>query len=270
MIDGQEQKEEQQMTDRTGWQKVDLSTYIRLGDDGKTVLVEAADETMGNDDETIESIKGIIQMSVDNRLAEEVATAVDLIEERLIGNLDEFLDQSFTELQEAFSEQLDEAVEGVASMIVNLSDVLSPEARARFYAKAARDADQTGRPDNANHYTSANQDGSHGVSGSDRNKQSLKPDQGITYGTQSIREETEGRTAEGSLPVPYVNHLAKMELAALEKQTICESSDDDREAREALRDHLHAAEQARKDQYHARLMEYIERKEEQSRGVLRG
>jgi hypothetical protein len=256
------------MTDRDGWTRLEIgsSALIKLAEDGKTLLVEQ--ESDNTSEEDIESIRGIIQMSADNRLAEEVAAAVELIEERLIENMDEYLHRSFTDLQEEFQERLDEAVSDVASMIVTLADCGDAATRARFYEKAAQDADQTGRPESDGYRGAKNQDGSHGISGSDRNKQSLKPGGGVHYGIQGIREDAEDTAEVDPRMAPYMEHLAKQESAVLQ-QTILESADDI-EAREVLRDELLRRDQEKKEQYHARLMEYVMAKDGQSRGVLKG
>jgi hypothetical protein len=234
-------------TDRDGWTKVDLSTayYMKLADDGKSVLVEDVEgaDKMHNDEETIESIKGIIQMSADNRLAEEVAAAVELIESQLQEQVDDYLHYAHEEMKTELAESLGAAIDEViteshndlASMVVTLADCGPADVRAEFYRRAAKNAEQAPRQRPSHYPGDDDQDGNHGIPDSEagNNRASLKPGQGRNFGTQHFRESI---------------------------------IDDNL----ALKDELLAREKAKGERFHARLLEYVMKKEGQSRGVLQG
>jgi len=196
------------------WTKLNFS--IKLGDNGE-LLVEGED-----DEDAINQLRGVISMAVDNRLAEEVAAAMELLEERLAERLASDIDDYLHgEVGEAVNE-LSEAVEGVADMVVTLADCGDEETRNRFYARAAKNAQQQPRPDTDEYRGAKNQDGSHGVEDeqSRQNRQSLSPrsrlGESIVDDNEALRDEilARGEQRKQQFRDSLLEYIEKRDAAA--------------------------------------------------------
>src|SRR5438874_13499715 len=97
-------------------------------------------------------------------LVEKVAAALDEVSESVYSALYEqlgvVLEHFYEDVSEHIEARMEEEVRDIQNLIVTLADTLSPEARSRFYAQAARDAQQQERPGDDEYRGARNQDGS--------------------------------------------------------------------------------------------------------------
>jgi site-specific DNA-cytosine methylase len=97
-------------------------------------------------------------------LVEKVATALGEVSETVYSALYEqlggVLEHFYEDVSEHIEARMEEEVRDIQNLIVTLADTLSPEARSRFYAKAAKDARQQEPPDDDEYRGARNQDGS--------------------------------------------------------------------------------------------------------------
>lgn len=87
----------------------------------------------------------------DEMLVAKVTEGLGEVSESVYGaletELEKCLTESYAEIHEHIEERLEEEVRDLQNLIATLADCLDERTRARFYAKAARDAEQTERPD---------------------------------------------------------------------------------------------------------------------------
>jgi hypothetical protein len=181
-----------------------------------------------------------VEAAANHQLAENIAGIVEAVQTELIDKIDAYLGEClgtfYDRIDEDYQLRLDESVNDLAAMIVSLTDATDEKTRARFYERAAKVAQQADRQPQSHYPGADRQDGSDviGDGTASENRRSCRPDGGTFYGTQRLGESV---------------------------------VDDNM----ALRDALLAREKAKGERYHAALVEYLNKKEGQSKGnVLRG
>ena len=210
--------------------------YSELRNEGDEMENENEDIFAGLDlnDATKTKIIELLEDTAKHLLAENIAGIVGAVQEELSEQVDSYLgDYAIPELEQ----RLDEENAEVAQMIVRVVDLLTPEAREKWYAQVAADARER-----ATGYAQRNR-GADGV-----------PDDEAEENRNSLRSG-HGRNGAG-------------------QRRLGESYD--REANEAMRDAMLARKRAQDERFHANLLEYVERRDAQtsqgvlSRGVLKG